>query len=108
MESLSLTWLHGVVFSALLAMVAWLTRMWMTRKDKKVDDLDSQYDDLKERLIRIEAKMPNGELSTIVYRMGEIDKKLVTVLEHVDEHNKEAEDWKRRIVALEGQSVRTG
>ena len=98
-----LSWVHGLIILPLGGFAWWMLQLWMTKKDDTMKELAVATDDLKARLIGIEARLPNGELSTIMYRMGEIDKKLVTVLEHVDEHNKEAEEWKRRIMLLEGK-----
>ena len=100
---MDVTWLHGLAIVPLAVIAWWALTRWMTRKDSALDKLTEQLQMIRERLAAIEARLPNGELGIIVYRMGEVDAKLQTVLDHVDAHNTEAEDWKRRIVVLEGK-----
>lgn len=97
-------WVYGLAVLPLAAIAWWALTRWISRKDTALDRLTEQLQGIRERLTKIEARLPNGELGVIVFRMGEIERKLGVVLEHVDEHNKEAEDWKRRIVVLEGKA----
>jgi chromosome segregation ATPase len=67
-----------------------------------------------QRIASMEAKMPNGEIQEIVKSLARLEANvLVTAAaarkaeDHVTEHNTEAEDWKRRIVALESLSGST-
>lgn len=102
--TVELGWLHGLAIAPLAVVAWWALTRWMNRKDSALDRLTEAVGDVRERLTRIEAKLPNGELGVILFRMGEIEKKLETVLNHVDEHNREADDWKRRIMVLEGKA----
>lgn len=61
-----------------------------------------------QRIASMEAKMPNGEIQEIVKSLARLEANVLITgaaarkaEEHVEEHNAEAEDWKRRIVALE-------
>lgn len=61
-----------------------------------------------QRVASMEARLPNGELKELTVAVARIEAALVSVAEkaaaadkHVVDHNVEAEDWKRRIVALE-------
>jgi chromosome segregation ATPase len=66
-----------------------------------------------QRIASMEAKMPNGEIQEMVKALARLEANvLVTAAaseaaqRHVADHNEEAEDWKRRIVALETASKR--
>lgn len=61
-----------------------------------------------QRMAAVEAKMPNGELRELALAVARIEAAMQTVAQkadsaaqHVIDHDREAEDWKRRIVALE-------
>jgi len=60
-----------------------------------------KVEDLKDRLVRIESAMPNGELKTLIYRFGKLEDSLTKALDHVQEHDRESEQWKSRIRVLE-------
>lgn len=64
-----------------------------------------------QRIASMEAKMPNGEIQEMVKALARLEANvLITAAtakkaeDHVDEHSTEAEDWKRRIVALEAKA----
>lgn len=68
---------------------------------------------LLQRMASIEARMPNGELKELVVSVAELRTEMRAVTDmakgavsHVEDHNAEAEDWKRRIVALEAHHKR--
>jgi peptidoglycan hydrolase CwlO-like protein len=63
-----------------------------------------------QRIAAMEAKMPNGELKDLVKAVARIEASLLLAMEkvdkaerHVEEHNRDAETWKHRIVALESR-----
>lgn len=63
-----------------------------------------------QRIASMEAKMPNGEIQDMVKALARLEANvLITHASakaaelHIEEHNAEAEDWKRRIVALESK-----
>jgi hypothetical protein len=71
-----------------------------------------KVDDLTNRLIRIEASLPNGELRTLLFRFSTLEKMLETAVGDVKTavaevrneqraHEAGAQDWKERIVRLE-------
>lgn len=79
---------------------------------KKVDAIsDAQRifaEAVLQRLSGMEARMPNGELKDMGNAIARIEAALTSVArdatearQHVIDHNREAEDWKRRIIALE-------
>lgn len=79
---------------------------------KKVDAITEAHQHLAnamlQRMAAIEARMPNGEIKELVTSVAELRVEMRGVtgmassaIKHVEDHDKEAEDWKRRIVALE-------
>lgn len=61
-----------------------------------------------QRVAAMEAKMPNGELKEMALAIARIEAGMQIVgakadaaAKHVEDHDREAEDWKHRIVALE-------
>lgn len=63
-----------------------------------------------QRIASMEAKMPNGELKELVRAVARIEASLLIATEkadaasrHVEDHNRESENWKQRIVALESK-----
>jgi len=63
-----------------------------------------------QRIAAMEAKMPNGELKELVKAVARIEATLLIATEkadaasrHVEDHNRESEEWKHRIVALEAK-----
>jgi hypothetical protein len=68
---------------------------------------------LLQRMTSIEARMPNGEIKELVVSVAELRTEMRAVAEisraadrHIEEHNAEAEEWKRRIMALEAVNDR--
>ncbi len=66
-----------------------------------------------QRIASMEAKMPNGEIQEIVKSLARLEANVLITgaaakkaEDHIEEHNAEAEDWKRRIVALESVGPR--
>lgn len=81
---------------------------------KKVDTITEAHQVLAtamlSRMAAIEARMPNGEIQELVTSVAELRVEMrnvtgmaTTAIKHVSDHNEEAEDWKRRIVALEAK-----
>lgn len=84
---------------------------------KKVDALGDSHRLFSEavltRMASMEARLPNGEIedmskaiARIEARMENVQRDSASAIVHVEEHNREAEEWKRRIVALEGAALR--
>lgn len=85
---------------------------------KKVDalvDVQRVFSEaVLQRIASMEARLPkNGEIADLMVGMGELRTEMRgvtdmsrTAVKHVDDHNEEAEDWKRRIVALEAHYSR--
>jgi chromosome segregation ATPase len=79
---------------------------------KKVDSISESQrifaEAVLQRIASMEAKMPNGEIQEIIKALARLEANVLltnaaakAAQDHVAEHNDEAEDWKRRIVALE-------
>lgn len=79
---------------------------------KKVDAMSDSHklfaEAVLQRIASMEAKMPNGEIQEMIKALARLEANVMITSaaakiaqEHVAEHNEEAEDWKRRIVALE-------
>lgn len=85
---------------------------------KKVDAISESQrifaEAVLQRIASMEAKMPNGEIADMVKALARLEANVLltnaaakAAQDHVETHNAEAEDWKRRIVALESKrSVR--
>lgn len=82
---------------------------------KKVDAITEAHQHLAnamlQRMAAIEARMPNGEIKELVVSVAELRAEMrgvtgmaASAIKHVEDHNEEAEDWKRRIVALEANA----
>ena len=106
-----ITTLGGAIFSLVAASIAYLLRRNERAKDAETQELKSQvstiYTDLREilqRITRLESRMPNGELNDIRKTVVSIEAQLANAIsetkratEHIEEHNHEAEEWKRKI-----------
>lgn len=79
---------------------------------KKVDAMSEAQrifaEAVLQRVAAMEAKMPNGELKEMALAIARIEAGMAVIgskadaaAKHVEDHDREAEDWKRRIVALE-------
>ena len=93
-----LTWLGPVGFSAIVAFIIWLVQhnIALMNLGKLVGKHDSAIDKMIEE--------HNGVLMTIQtmqVAQDHILEKAKAAEDHITEHNAEAEEWKRRIVANE-------
>lgn len=67
------------------------------------DEIWPMVQNIRDRLIRIEANLPNGELRALLVRFDQVESKLSEIHGEVKGHNHEAEDWKRRIALNENR-----
>jgi hypothetical protein len=79
---------------------------------KKVDSISEAHkifaEAVLQRVASMEAKMPNGEIQDMIKSLARVEAQLTLAIasakkaeDHIEAHNNESEDWKRRIVALE-------
>lgn len=79
---------------------------------KKVDSITEAQrifsEAVLQRIASMEARLPNGELKQLALavvelrgEVGQLKEMARAAIQHVQDHDEEAEDWKRRIVALE-------
>ena len=129
-----LQWSHALVVAPLALFLWWVARQWVTAKNKDDDEfrrelvrLDSavaelksgqvdqgvlwqKVDDLKDRLTRIEANIPNGELRTLLYRFSSLesrlDENLVMLRESFKQNSMEHKEWKLSTDELRQRTAR--
>lgn len=86
----------GVVWGVQLNVATMNLTAEMVTQQSRLEKLEDEAEDTQENLLR----------TTLILEGMEI--RMINALEHVENHNKESEDWKRRIVVLEEMQKRRG